>query len=62
MLGFPFTKHGNNCVFVVVDQFSKMAILAPCKKCIIEEIIAKLLFECVWVILKATMDHYFKHG
>jgi hypothetical protein len=49
MSGFPSTKHGNNCVFVVVDWFSKMAILAPCKKSITTEATAKLFFECVWV-------------
>jgi hypothetical protein len=27
MFGLPSTKKGNYCVFVVVDQFSKMAIL-----------------------------------
>jgi hypothetical protein len=28
----PSTKHGNNCIFVVFDRFSKMAILTACKK------------------------------
>jgi hypothetical protein len=32
VLGRPSTKHGNDCVFVVVDRFSKMAIMAACKK------------------------------
>lgn len=49
ILGFPSTKHGKNCVFVVVDRFSKMAILALCKKSITNESTNKLFFECVWV-------------
>ena len=43
------TKHGNQCVFVVVDRFSKMAIMVAYKKNITEEAIAKLFFEQVWV-------------
>jgi hypothetical protein len=34
---------------VVVDRFSKMAILVACKKSITTEAIAKLFFERVWV-------------
>jgi hypothetical protein len=49
MSGLPSTKKGNDCVFVVVDQFSKMAILIACKKNIIVEDISKLFFERVWV-------------
>jgi hypothetical protein len=49
MLGLPSTKKGNDCVFVVVDRFSKMAILATCKKSITTEATAKLFFERVWV-------------
>jgi hypothetical protein len=43
------TKWGNDFVFVVVDHFSKMAILATCKKSITMEATAKLLFKRVWV-------------
>jgi hypothetical protein len=32
MSGLSSTKQGNDCVFVVVDRFSKMAILTACKK------------------------------
>jgi len=49
MLGLPFTKHGNDCVFMVVNRFLKMAIMAACKKNITVEATAKLLFEQVWV-------------
>jgi hypothetical protein len=49
MSGLPSTKRGNDCVFVVVDRFSKMAIMAACKKNITAEATAKLFFECVWV-------------
>jgi hypothetical protein len=45
MSGLPSTKRGNDCVFVVVDHFSKMAILAACKKNITEKSTTKLLFE-----------------
>jgi hypothetical protein len=47
MSGLPSTKRGNDCVFVVVDCFSKMAILVVGKKSIIEEATAKLFFERV---------------
>ena len=49
MSSLPSTKHGNDCVFVVVDRFSKMAILTACKKNITVEAMAKLFFEHVWV-------------
>jgi len=45
MLGLPSKKHGNNCVFVVVDRFSKMAIVAAYKKNITIEATVKLFFE-----------------
>jgi len=49
MSGVPSTKLGNHCVFVVMDRFSKMAILTPCKKSITVEATTKLFFDCVWV-------------
>jgi hypothetical protein len=49
MSGVPYTKWGNDCVFVVVDCFSKMAILVACKKNITAEATAKIFFERVWV-------------
>jgi hypothetical protein len=30
----PSSKRGNDCDFLVIDLFSKMAILVPCKKSI----------------------------
>jgi hypothetical protein len=49
MSGLPSTKHGNDCVFVVVDRFSKMSIMMACKKNITVEATAKIFFERVWV-------------
>jgi hypothetical protein len=45
MFGLPSTKQGNECVFVVVDRFSKMAILTTCKKSIITEASTKIFVE-----------------
>jgi hypothetical protein len=45
MSSLPSTKQGNDCVFVVVDRFSKMAILVAYKKSITAEATAKLFFE-----------------
>jgi hypothetical protein len=45
----PSTKSGNDYVFVVVDHFSKMAILATYKKNITAEATAKIFFEHIWV-------------
>ena len=47
MSGLSSTKQGNDFVFVVVDRFSKMVILAACKKRITTEATAKLFFEQV---------------
>ena len=49
MSDLPSTKHGNDCVFVVVDKFSKMAILTARKRNITAEAMTKLFFEHVWV-------------
>jgi hypothetical protein len=45
MSGFSSTKEGNDCVFVVVDWFSKMAILTACKKNFTATDTTKLFFE-----------------
>jgi len=49
MSSIPSNKHGNHYAFVVVYQFSKMAILISCKRSITIEAIVKLFFEWVWV-------------
>jgi IS30 family transposase len=49
MSGLPSTKQGNDCVFMVVDRFSKMAILVTCKKSITAEVTSRLFFDRVWV-------------
>ncbi|CAL8998775.1 unnamed protein product [Prunus brigantina] len=46
--GLPKTKSGNDYLFVVVDRFSKMVILIPCKKTVTGEGAAKLFFQHVW--------------
>jgi hypothetical protein len=45
MSGFPSTKHGNDYMFVVIDRFSKMAILTSCKKNVTTTYTTKLFFE-----------------
>ena len=52
MSSLPSTKYDDDCIFVVVDRFSKMAILTACKKNVTVEATAKLLFESVWVHFK----------
>ena len=46
--GLPMTKGGHDYLYVVVDRFSKMCILMPCKKKIIVEKNVNLLFQYVW--------------
>jgi hypothetical protein len=43
------TKQGNDCVFVVIDQFSKMPIFTVYKKKITMTYTTNLFFERVWV-------------
>jgi hypothetical protein len=47
ILGLLSTKRGNDCVFMVVDHFSKMVIVVAWKKNITEKATAKLFFEQV---------------
>jgi hypothetical protein len=52
MSGLPSPKQGNDCVFVVVDPFSRMAILIDWKKNIIADETYNIFFEWVWVHFK----------
>ena len=52
MYGLPSIKRGNDCVFVVVDLLSKLAILTDYKKNITGEAMVKLFFERVWIHFK----------
>ena len=47
--GLQMTKGVHDYVYVIVDRFSKMCILMPCKKHITVEQTVNLLFQCVWV-------------
>jgi hypothetical protein len=49
MSGLPSTKQGNDCIFVVVDRFLKMAILTSFKKSVTMTDTAKIFFERVWL-------------
>ena len=45
MPGLLSTKMRNDCFFVIIDRFSKMAIMVACKKSITAKATAKLFFE-----------------
>jgi hypothetical protein len=45
MVGLPSTNQGNDCVFVVVDRFSKMVIFTACMKNITVADTAKIFFK-----------------
>jgi hypothetical protein len=49
MFGLPSTKKGNDFIFVVIDQFSNMAILMAYKKSITMTDTTKHFFESMWV-------------
>jgi hypothetical protein len=49
MSSLPSTMRGNDYGFLVVNRFSKMAIMVACKKNITIEATTKLFFERVWV-------------
>lgn len=47
--GLPMSRKGHDYMFVVVDRFSKMCILMPCKKQVTTELTTHLYFQFVWV-------------
>jgi hypothetical protein len=49
MATLPSTKRGDDCAFMVVDRFSKMAIMTAWKKNINAETNTNLFFERFWV-------------
>ena len=47
--GLPLSRKQHDYLYVVVDRFSKMCILMPCKKSITAEKTSDLYFQHVWV-------------
>ena len=47
--GLPLSRSSHDYLYVVVDRFSKMCILMPCKKKVIAEQTTQLFFNNVWV-------------
>ena len=41
----PETKDGNDCLFVIVDRFSKFTLIIPCKTSISAPEVASLFFD-----------------
>ena len=52
--GLPATQRGHDYILVVVDQFSKMAILIACTKTVTAPQVAKLFFIHVWTYFGLT--------
>jgi hypothetical protein len=46
--GFPMIVHYHDCIFVIVDRFSKMAKFIPCHKTSSTSDLAQLFFDFVW--------------
>jgi hypothetical protein len=49
IMGLSSTKWGDDCIFVVVDHFSKTMIMASYKKSITAKATTNIFFEQVWV-------------
>ena len=49
--GLSKTKQRHDCKFVVINKFSKMAQLIPCKMTLTEEEAIKSFFHKIWVHL-----------
>lgn len=58
---FPSTNHRNDCVFLAINWFSKMATIALCKKRITIKSFLNSICACLGSFL-ATYNHYFKQG
>ena len=48
LTGYPTTKDQHDVILVVVDRFSKMVILIPCKNTMTTHQTTQLFFEHVW--------------
>ena len=49
MGGLPMNKRVHDYLFVIMDRFSKMCVLIPCKKTITGQDATNLIFSHVWV-------------
>ena len=47
--GFPRNREGHEYLFVVVERFSKMCILIPCKNINKGKKVGNIFFEKIWV-------------
>lgn len=45
--GLPMSRKGRDYLYIVVDCFSKMSVLMPCKKQVTTEHTAKMVFQNV---------------
>lgn len=47
--GFPLSRRGHDYLYVIMDRYSKMSVLMPCKKQVIAKKTPHLFFQFVWV-------------